>query len=110
MGELTRVTLSSDRVTFCWQSCWHWLGEVSQTFAALTVRSGGEGRNRAPLGAGDSEIMPDSIGYSSSLCYYLNPRFPLGLLAIILAISTGDKFIGEWHLQLVPDFFDEGSQ
>src|SRR5579859_318590 len=30
--------------------------------------------------------MPDSIGYSSRLCHYWNPRFPLGLLAILLAI------------------------
>jgi hypothetical protein len=30
--------------------------------------------------------MPDSIGYSSRLCHYLNPRFWFGLLAILLAI------------------------
>ena len=35
-----------------------------------SVLIGGEGRNRAPLGANDTDIMPDSIGYSSRLRHY----------------------------------------
>lgn len=33
-------------------------------------RPGGGGRNRALLGANDSDIIPDSIGYSTRLCHY----------------------------------------
>ena len=47
----------------------------------------GEGRNRAPLVADDIDIMVDFTGDSSGLCHYWNTRFPLGLLAILLAIS-----------------------
>ena len=36
--------------------------------------------------------MPYFIGDSSRLCHYLNSRFPLGLLAILLAIA--DRFLG----------------
>jgi hypothetical protein len=37
----------------------------------------------------DKVIMPYFIGYSSGLCHYWNCRFPLGLLAILLAIVLG---------------------
>jgi hypothetical protein len=48
---------------------------------------GGEGRNRAPLAADDRIIVPYFMGDSSGLCHYWNFRFPLDLLAILLAIS-----------------------
>jgi len=62
---------------------------TSQTATAHAVGIGGEGRNRAPLGTNDTDIMPDFIGYSSRLCHYWNSRFTLGLLAILLAIFQG---------------------
>ena len=40
--------------------------------------------------ADDIDIMVDFTGDSSGLCHYLNCRFPLGLLAILLAIA--DRF------------------
>ena len=36
--------------------------------------------------ANDRDIVPEFKGYSSRLCYYLNPRFSPGLLTILLAI------------------------
>jgi len=53
----------------------------------MRVRS--EGRNRAPLVADDRFIMPYFIGDSSGLCHYGIFRFPIGLLAILLAIVFG---------------------
>jgi hypothetical protein len=41
------------------------------------------------LVADDRVIMPYFIGDSSGLCHYWNCRFPLGLLAILLAIVLG---------------------
>jgi hypothetical protein len=57
-----------------------------QLVAKKQLRVGGEGRNRAPLVADDKVIMPYFMGDSSRLCQYWNIRFPLGLLAILLAI------------------------
>src|ERR1700678_340137 len=51
------------------------------------LEDGGEGRNRAPSVADDKVIMPYFIGNSSGLCHYWDSRFPLDLLAILLAIS-----------------------
>ena len=50
--------------------------------------------------ANDRVIMPYFTGYSSGLCHYWNCRFPLGLLAILLAIvrsviSSGQNVCGK---------------
>ena len=55
---------------------------------------GGEGRNRASLVADDIDIMVVFTGDSSRLCHYLNTWFPLGLLAILLAIASSGHDIG----------------
>jgi hypothetical protein len=66
----------------------HRTGQTFQLVLYQPVRYGGEGRNRAPLVADNKVIMPHFIGDSSGLCHYLNFRFLLGLLAILLAISN----------------------
>ncbi len=50
------------------------------------MEAGGESRNRSTSVANDIDNMPDFTGDSSGLCHYWNYRFPLGLLAILLAI------------------------
>ena len=47
----------------------------------------GEGRNRAPSGIDDVQIVPDFIEDSRGLGHYLKPLFHPGLLAILLAIT-----------------------
>jgi hypothetical protein len=58
--------------------------------------------------ADDKVIMPYFIGDSSGLCHYWNSRFPLGLLAILLAMFDAQSVKISAGISLVAGFILAG--